>query len=343
MAESHKFRRALFIQIKQAGDCLLSTPALRAFKKAYPDCEIDFLVGKYSTGILQGNPSIDNLITVDNWNSFSYFKWGFKLRKQGYDIVVDFLSSPTSSKLTILTGAKIRAGYKLKGRSWVYTHLPTTTNPDDYSAKDKLRLLEPFGIKENGLSLDFYLPQEETEKARDDIGEHMDSILAVVPVSRRIYKRWPEENYAKLLDMAVDELELMPLLLCGPGEMEFLETITSKMTAKPIVREMKSFQQFGAYFSISKMVLGNDNGPKHIAVALGIPTLTIMGHLNPLNWTEPDNPKHTFIRNEHDCQAGCQPKKCPDPKCIAGINPEEVYEQLKQHWQKSISDEIIPD
>ena len=342
-AEDYNFRRALFIQIKQAGDCLLSTPSIRAFKKKYPGCELNYLVDTYSAGILKDNRHIDRLITIENRDWGWLISLAFTLRKNRYDLVVDFLSNPTSSKLTYFTGAKYRVGYERRGRKWAYNRFPADINPDDYSAREKLRLLEVFGIEPDGLELDFHVPVAEIKKAVSDIKDDGRNILAVVPVSRRSYKCWPPGNFAQTLDKAVEELKLTPLLLCGPGEEHLLKVITSKMKSKPLVRQMESFQQFGAYLLRSKVFFGNDNGPKHIATALGIPTLAVTGHINPLNWTEPDNTGHLYIRHKLDCQSTCSPKKCKNPRCIEEITPEEVYPALKKHWQNVVKSEAFTD
>jgi len=48
--------RALFIQLRRIGDILMCTPAVRAFKKKYPNCTLDFLTEH--PDVLQGNPRI---------------------------------------------------------------------------------------------------------------------------------------------------------------------------------------------------------------------------------------------------------------------------------------------
>jgi ADP-heptose:LPS heptosyltransferase len=231
-----KIERALFIQIKQAGDCLLSTPALRAFKKRFPGSGLDYLAGKYSAGILYDNPHIDNLIVMEGDGWGEVLSMMFDLRKRKYDLVVDFLSSPTSSKITFATGAGIRTGYNRRGRRWAYNSFPDTTNPDDYSARDKIRLVEPLGVEPDGLRLDFILPENEIKAAIKDLGHQLNGLLAVVPVSRRPYKRWPESNFARLLDRACRELKLKPLLLCGPGEMGLIENVARGMENQPVMR-----------------------------------------------------------------------------------------------------------
>ncbi|PJA27395.1 MAG: hypothetical protein CO189_07170 [candidate division Zixibacteria bacterium CG_4_9_14_3_um_filter_46_8] len=335
----YDFHRALFIQIKQAGDCLLSTPAIRAFKKAYPKCEVHYLVGKYLAGILEGNCYIDKTIIIENSGWLSPITMAFSLRHANYDLAIDFLSNPTSSKLAFISGAKVRVGYKLRGRSWAYNMHPANLDPNEYAASSKLHLLEAIGIKMDGLKLDFSIIDESINKAAEDLAQFDTHLLAVVPVSRREYKRWPLEKYSDVLDRVANELNLVPMLLCGPGEIDILNFIGSKMKTRALIREMNSFQQFGAYLHKAKMLFGNDNGPKHIAVALGIPTLAIMGHLNPFNWTEPNNPKHIFVSRELECKFDCNPRKCRNFKCIEDISEEQVYLKLKEHWLKAIQGE----
>ena len=71
-------------------------------------------------------------------------------------------------------------------------------------------------------------------------------------------------------------------------------------------------------------VVANCAGPKHLAVALGVPTVTIHSSSDPASWTPP-HPDHRFARlSELHC-IGCGLNECPyNLECLSRLAPERV-------------------
>ena len=55
----------LLIATRHIGDVLLTTPLLRSLRSAYPKACIDALVNGWTADILDGNPDVNNVITVN--------------------------------------------------------------------------------------------------------------------------------------------------------------------------------------------------------------------------------------------------------------------------------------
>src|SRR5512142_3155983 len=88
-AAGRPIRRILLMQLKWMGDVLLTTPAIRAVRRAFPDAKIDFVTGVEGAAVLQGNPHLDEIIA---WRRG--FVGGLRamsaIADRRYDAVVDF-------------------------------------------------------------------------------------------------------------------------------------------------------------------------------------------------------------------------------------------------------------
>ena len=54
--DNHRIKKVLFIKLFAIGDCLNSTPALRALRKGLPNTQIDVRVGAWSEAVFRNNP-----------------------------------------------------------------------------------------------------------------------------------------------------------------------------------------------------------------------------------------------------------------------------------------------
>ena len=57
--------RILVIQNKRIGDVLISSVIAANIKKVYPGAHITYFVYDYCAGVLEGNPNIDHIWTVN--------------------------------------------------------------------------------------------------------------------------------------------------------------------------------------------------------------------------------------------------------------------------------------
>ena len=85
-------------------------------------------------------------------------------------------------------------------------------------------------------------------------------------------------------------------MIAGPGEFHVLEKLKGLIEVPYLSLYLDDIMSLGAVLSGCLIFIGNDNGPKHMAVALGLPTFTIFCNIdNPLYLTYPDNFRHRII------------------------------------------------
>ena len=316
-----KFKRVLFIQLKMLGDILMLTPAIRAFKKKYPDVILDVAVETPGSELLRYNPHVDNVITLTTrrWYDFGgQFEFINKIRKNKYDVVIDFLGNPRSSHYTFLSGAPVRVGYNDAQYRYAYTN--TYGRESDYSASSKVKFIDFLGVKNDDLDLEFYLP--DNIELPDSI-KKLDLLKAVAisPVSLRHFNIWPIENYARVAEYLYHKFDLYPVVIVGPGEQAYLDNFQKVATCPYQPLYIDKLYLLGEALKKCRLYIGNDNGPKHMAVALGLPTYVIFSHnRDPFNWTFPDPVRHRFAGG----------KNRPDCAPIGEIKFEDVIDKISQ-------------
>jgi ADP-heptose:LPS heptosyltransferase len=295
-------RRILVIQLRALGDVLLCTPALRQLRRAFPDARIDFLTTGVGRLVLDGNPRVDTVRLYragwgEGWRRFR------EIRAAGYGAVVDFNGINRSAIVTRLSGAPVRVGLHARGtRTLAYTRSAGKEKGGAYSAWRKVNALRTLGIPVDDLDLDLELfPGAEDHAWAEEewrrLGLPRDTpVVAISGVSKIERKRWPAERWARVAD-AVADGGFAVLLTHGPGEEAQVERIV-EAARHPLFRGHRptTVRQLGALYARCRLWIGNDGGPRHIAVAMGIPTLAVAraGVGAAFTDTRPDSP-HRFL------------------------------------------------
>jgi heptosyltransferase-3 len=330
-------KRILIIQLRRIGDVLMCTPALRALRKKFPQSHIAFLTENESASLLSENPYLNELIVWDKKkynNPFYSIKKVLELRRKSFDTVIDFFGNPRSAWASFFSGAKYRIGYDLRGRGILYNLNVSTDQTPRYAAQSRLDVLEILGVESKDVNLDFLPSQKAEEFAKrffeEKNVESKDFVISVSPTSRRHFNRWFLERYAEFGDWLINEYNAKIVLVWGPGEKDVVEKLSSLMKKEPIISApTPTLQELGAILKRCDLHIGNDNGTKHIAVATGLPTLTIYGPHSEVSWTFPDPDRHKWVKEKVDCPE-CEKMKhsCKELKCLEEIQVDDVREKF---------------
>ncbi|MBL0062489.1 MAG: hypothetical protein IPP40_13640 [bacterium] len=82
--------------------------------------------------------------------------------------------------------------------------------------------------------------------------------------------------------------------------------------------------RLAALYRHCSLYVGPDSGPKHIAVACGIPTVTIFGPGNPYNWNDFENPKNVVLFPPCKFRPNCIELECVKLGHLPMISPREI-------------------
>lgn len=300
-------KKILVIRLKQIGDALLSLPVVNSLRATYPNAQIDYLVYQHIAPILDGQPSIDNLVVItakERENKYLYFKKACALRKQQYDLVIDLINVPVTALLTAYCGAEHSVGFdKKRWRSKLYKAGVAHRDRGDTVTK-KLDILE--GLKHQAvIKRDWQIPISDVDRVR--VKADLESqginfsrrVIFIAASSRRVDKLWPEQYMVEALNHLRDKHDAQILFNWVPGmEGELVANLVTKINNRNSVfsnLDLK-LKDLPVAISMCDLFFGNDGGPNHMAIGTGVPSLAIFAPLHfKESWLPLDSSRHQGI------------------------------------------------
>jgi lipopolysaccharide heptosyltransferase II len=351
-------KKFLIINPFGIGDVLFTTPLIKAIKNAYPDSHISYWCNERVSAILKSDSNINSIFALsrgdlkklynDSWvgGAKKFFGLLAGIKKGRFDTAIDFSLDHRYGLACKILGIKKRIGFNYKKRG---RFLSDKINIDGYKGKHVveyyLDLLKLIGIKSSDEGLYLSVPQENKTKAQFKLarlgikqGDLLIGISAGGGASwgkEASYKHWPALKYAQLADKIIYGYKAQVLLLGDDSERAIADIITSAMKNKPIDWVGKTaLEEFAAAINCVDILITNDGGPLHIAVALGKKTISIFGPVDDKVYGPyPAGQKHIVIKKELSCRPcynnfrfqGCINNR----RCLSDITVDEVFAAAK--------------
>jgi ADP-heptose:LPS heptosyltransferase len=293
-------KRILVTKFRAMGDTILLTAALKELHRNFPNAQIHVAVTEPWIWLLEGFPGVTKLWPI-TWHhdraarTKAATRLAFQLRKEQYDLVCGFHSSPAAAMVGLSTGAKIRAihfhSFKAKN---MYS---TATIPGKGIMKPvverDLDTIRGLGLEvPEGVMPKIYLKDEEKAFAKEEFQAWglKNPVLGLALGASRPTKVWPLHRFAEVAQKWVAETKGSVLVITGPGEETFVDDFYKAIPADAELRKSiqvmpaANVRTLAARISQLNVLVGNDSGPRHLATALEVPTVTIFGPEHPLEW-----------------------------------------------------------
>lgn len=321
------------------GDAVMSIPALREVRRAFPIAEITLCARSWVRDVFSEAKFVDRILICDSKSGGDFFRQVLDWRKERFDLAILFTNSFESALLARLGGAGKIFGYSTQGRGFLLTEaFPVPSwKSERHEVFYYLNLVEEiqrrlFGkskISENP-DTSIYVSEERKAEAREILENYgVDFSRKVIAFGvgskNSLAKRWQIEKYAKLNDLLQFETRANVLVLGAREEIDIAEELAGKAMLKPIILNGKiSLAQTIAVLSQVNLLISNDIGLAHLAPAVGTKTLVIFGPTNE-KATQPIGAE--IIRKNVEC-APCMKRICPiDHRCMKLISAEEVFKK----------------
>lgn len=327
-------RRILFIRLRELGDAILTTPAVRQLKRIHPDAELDVLCEPRTAVVYRHHPHVRRCYLLPRpCGPREFIDLACRLWRRRYDMVIDPQSLPKTAVLARLTGARRRCGFH---RRWLanrmtYTHPLRPGPPAEYTCISTLRLLLDDRVDFADLRPDFYVGESERAEA-ERFRSHWfrGPVVAVNVASRHEDRRWCPAKFAVVADR-LEDCGFQTWLVYGPGEEPIARAVASHMRHRPLFEyPMVSFPVLKGIMEGCCLFVGVDGGPNHVAKACGVPSVTLFGRIHPEIWTAPDNPGQRFVGTRADARFHPVTRgRCVNVDLVPDIPADVVWEEIE--------------
>lgn len=344
--------RILLVRLRLIGDVVFTTPIPRALKRAFPGAHLSYLVERSAAAVVAGNPNIDDVIVVDRERGagrvLADLALARRLRRARYDVVIDLHGGPRASWLTWATGAPQRIGYTIRGRSWMYTH--TVERPRDlrprHSVVNQWDLLEaihgwPGDAPDPArhaveMPLDAAADARMAQRLREAGVTDRDEVIVLHVSAGNPFRRWPEDSFVALVEsLASTSPNRRIVLSSGPSDREAAFRIAAAARARlgehsGQVVDLGEFNlvELRVLVERSRLFIGGDTGPLHIAATTSTPIVGIYGPTleeRSAPWRDPRIPTASVHVADLDCRP-CDQRVCvhADFRCLTTLKPQDV-------------------
>jgi lipopolysaccharide heptosyltransferase II len=317
------YRNILIIKPGAVGDLLQMTPVIRALRRTYPDAKITLMVGAESTATLfRNDPHLVRVMVHDRSRTSLFTTWT-DLRKERFDLVLNFQRSNLRTWLLITAALPCRLLVYRKERQ-----------RSIHAVVNYLDTLAPLGIPATDLQLELFLDDASREFARDlfaSRGLDERSVVALNPGATHTVNRWPAERFAELADLIAHSLPAKTLIIGGPDDTALAEDIIARSRSKPLsIAGRTSLLQLGAVLERCSLLVSGDTGPLHMATAVGTRVIALFGAADP-DRTGPVGTGHRIVRAPSVACVPCRSRTCNNPvyrECMEKITAETVLAEV---------------
>lgn len=300
MANFFMKKKFLIITASGMGCTVMFTPTLRALRQRFPDAHITILgISKIFVAPVAGSDLVDEALVFDfaKDSLFQISKLGERLkfirnlRKQKFDYSITVFPSNKwfFNVFAWLSGAKKRITHRYSTPVWknlsFLQNVKIPVDEDIHDVDQNLNLLKVFKIDPAKANRDFYfhITQEDKKVAERAWQQKIKPGLPVVGMHvgssqdyASVAKRWPTEKFAGLADRLQSQGLAQVVVFAGPDEAEEVEKMESQMkTTVQVIPE--KLGPTADLIGRCQVMVSNDSGLMHMAVAMKTPVVGIMG------------------------------------------------------------------
>ena len=346
--------KILILALSGIGDALMFIPALKLLRQALPTAQIDALVMfKGTSEIYENNPNLNNIIHFDfiKEGSFASLKFVFRLRKKYTSTINVYPSNRKEyNVINFLIGAKNRVGVEylrmnIQNIGWL-NNVTVLENKSTHNVQTNIKLVEKLLNKkfDNEPAMEIYLSDEDKRFADDYLEKisvkENDFVVGFHPgcatLKNHIKRRWEPEKFAELGKRLIKEKNAKIFLFGGSEEDELKTSINSMIDSKDsMIIKTEKFLQSIAIMKRCNVFVTNDSALMHVASALGLKVIAIIGPTNP-HYIHPWKAEHKIVSLNLDC-APCffyspKPLTCSRTdvqfKCIKELDVKMVWNNI---------------
>ena len=350
-------REILIVRLSAIGDVIHALPAAHSLREAYPEAQITWAVQEKAQDLVIGNSYLDQVIVVpkEDWKANfqdekrqtihqirSFFA---DVRAENdFDLVLDLHGLFKSALTAYLSGADYRVGPAdgREGSTLAYHRQIELPDEELHQVERNLQLAAAVGGQAEEPVFDFGISGEEKADIDALLAEYnLNQSLVVVinPFTTWESKNWPTEKYIQLADKLAAELGVNIVFTGGSTDREAVAELTAEMQERGVnLAGQTNLTELAELYRRAQLFIGGDTGPLHLAAALEVPVVALMGPTEPATHG-PYGTEHEVLQAEVDC-LGCWDRRCQrEHQCMSQITVEAAVAASRQLLERDLDAE----
>ncbi len=341
---------------------MFTTPAIHALRARFPAAHLTYIVEPHAAALVAANPHLDEVIVAPRAGLAADLALVRRLRAAHFDLAIDFHGGPRASLLTWLSGAPVRLGYEIAGRSWMYTRRVARPRAlrRRHSVENQWDLLAALDIPPADPSA---FPVEmalDAEAARivsvrlRRAGATADDVLIVIHVSAgNPFRRWPTDAFAALAAaLVVRDRRRRIIITSGPSDRDAAGLVINETRARLSSGDDErvlacgefSLAELRALVERAALYIGGDSGPMHIASTSAVPIVGLYGPTLPVRsapWRGPHFVAEAVEVLDLPCRP-CDQRVCApgDFRCLTWMQPAQVIDAAERALARAAADKM---
>ncbi|NOZ87951.1 MAG: glycosyltransferase family 9 protein [Deltaproteobacteria bacterium] len=333
--------KILIVRLGAVGDVIQALPALYALRNEYPRSHIAWVVEEQAAEIVKAQPEVDEVFVFERRKLRNLFKlgtaaWAFQLfksfirllRGRKFSLAIDLHNIFRSGLISKLSRAPARlVARPSREGNWFFNNWRFRLPKSLVHTTDRhVGLLRKLGVKREP-----EVPRVPIDPADREFVQTFferkkldpERVVVIHPGANWSSKRWPEERYGELAERLNSELDYIPVITWGPGEEHLAKRVVKLSHEKAVMAYPTTLKQLASLCKSSRLFVGPDTGPLHLASAVGTPSVALYGPTSPARFS-PRGGKVKIVARDIKC-SGCMRRKCRKLDCMKRITVHEVF------------------
>ena len=280
-------KKICLIRTSALGDTVHALGLVNGLRRGYPDAHLTWVLQTLSYDMVKHQKAVDRFITFNrNGTKKDWLDLFHRLRQDAYDLVILPQVSAKVSLITLFTRSKNKLGFdfsRSKELHWLVTNRRIPPAPMRHVQDQFFEFLEYLDISDYPVEWNFTFTSEEIGWQQSFFAQLKRPVIGFVVASSSRNKDWDLEKYARVMDYVNRELDMQPMIIGGPGQLEkdHADVICGLCEKAPVVALEKPIRTTMLQLAGSRLVVSPDTGPLHMAVALNVPTVGLYGYSDP--------------------------------------------------------------
>ncbi len=346
------FQNILIVRTDRIGDVVLTTPAIKVLRQAYPGARISILISPATRDLIEGNPYLDEIIMDDRENEHRGWKGLIRLaallRRLKFDLAIIYHTKKRTNLMCFLAGIPCRVGYKNNKLGFLLTDpiADERHHGRRHEAQYCLDVLQHLGIGGNeifrksleDLADDLYVAvRPESECWIEELWQKnrihsYECVAAIHPGASDPSKRWPWYRFCELIDQLAQRYDSRIVLVGTNDGRDAASLVLSRIRVPALdLTGQMTLSQLASLLRRCRLLVSNDSGPVHVAAGVGTPVVSIFTRnhpgINPQRW-QPLGRKSRFVSAAFDTSIFFAKSAAANPQYLEAISTQQVLEAV---------------